>query len=98
MSNTGINLKPIEIDDLRLVKKWEMEPHIKRWWREEWSISTNSEFQVGEGILPNKKSSIIEVEGKKIDFIHVYSIMGMQRNSINPSDAGIRFFIGKKVP
>ena len=96
MSNKRINLKPIAIDDLRLVKKWEMEPHIKRWWRKEWSVKKNSELQVEEGICSGKKSSIIEVEGQKIGFIHVYSVTGMQRNSINPCDVGIRFFIGKK--
>jgi aminoglycoside 6'-N-acetyltransferase len=96
MLNTRINLRPIEIDDLRLVKKWEMEPHIKRWWKKEWSVKTDPDLQAGEGILSSKKSSIIEVIGQKIGFIHAYSLSGMQPNSINSCDVGIRFFIGKK--
>ena len=96
MPNTRINLKPIEIDDLRLIKKWEMEPHIKRWWRKEWSVKTDPELKVGEGILSSKKSSIIEVGRQKIGFIHVYSVPEIQSKSINSCDVGIRFFIGKK--
>ena len=101
MSDPDFSFRSITAKDLKLLWSWLEEPHVRRWWRTDWTDPILQGVENGEPIPEGTDACIAEVDGRPVGYIHGYwavrapSQFWQAIEGVTDATRAINFLIGK---
>ena len=87
--------KPIAIAERELFQKWVEQPHIRRWWLDEWSEKAYDDMKSDQDLSMGNGTFLQIIEEDCIGVCQIYSNFKGENQYLSFGDCGIRFFIGE---
>lgn len=71
MTDPVFTFRPLVIGDLPIIRRWLAEPHVHRWWGDDWEGSRFAMIERGEA-PDDADTYIVEMDGRNIGYIQAY--------------------------
>jgi len=72
MNLPAFAFRPLTAADLAMVRRWLAEPHVRRWWNDDWTTSLFGMVERGEPVPDCTDPFIVEHDGRPIGYIRAY--------------------------
>ncbi|MDA0342089.1 MAG: GNAT family N-acetyltransferase, partial [Proteobacteria bacterium] len=72
MSDSNFSFRSITATDLALLRSWLEAPHVRRWWRSDWTDPILQGIENGTAVPEGTDACIVEVDGRPMGYIHGY--------------------------
>ena len=95
-----LTLTPFPAEQVDLLRSWLDAPHVKRWWKPQWTAPVLDAFDAGTHLPDGLRPWRIDLDGRPIGYLHDYDVMldgdiWLKVDRVGPGTRGIDILIGE---